>query len=155
MLAVTVRCCEYLARRRSPVSESYDRLLATTPGLEPWRDKLERWRAAPGALRFVDLGALVKYALALARTFPERPATLLYLYWEPLDAGRFEEFRRHREELTAIAEATRGARITLVAQSLAALGDDWGRRKTPTWLADHVHRLRARYGVAIAGDSGL
>ena len=32
VLAVTVRCCEYLTRRRSPVSESYDRLLATTPG---------------------------------------------------------------------------------------------------------------------------
>src|ERR687891_2132704 len=109
-VAVTVRCTEYLSRRRSPVAPSYDRLLAATPGLDPWLRQLEQLRAAPHERQHIDLGALVKHALALGRTFPDRPSTLLYLYWEPLDADRFDEFGVHRQELAELGEAGGGAR---------------------------------------------
>ena len=49
-VAVTVRCIEYLSRRKTAVAPSYDRLLAATPGLEPWRQQLDRLRAEPQAL---------------------------------------------------------------------------------------------------------
>ena len=149
-VAVTVRCCEYLSRRKSPIAASYDRLLAETPGVEAWLRQLERLRRAPDAYRHLDLGALIKFALALGRTFPDRVTTLLYLYWEPLDADAFEEFRRHRAELAGVASAVEGARITLVAQNLVALCDDWSARRSPSWLRHHVARLRARYCVALA-----
>ena len=71
-VAVTVRCTEYLSRRKSAVAPSYDRLLAATPALEPWHRLLQQLRAEPSAYRHVDLGGLVKYALALGRTFPDR-----------------------------------------------------------------------------------
>lgn len=155
VVAVTVRCCEYLVRRKSPVAASYDRLLDETPGAGPWSRELARLRGAPDSYRYVDVGALIKYALALGRTFPERRATLLYLFWEPLDAAQFEEFRRHRAELADLAKALAGARIAFASQTFDALWQDWAARAQPPWLARHVARLRSRYDVAIGAAGGL
>jgi hypothetical protein len=152
-VAVTVRCIEYLSRRKTSVAPSYDRLLAATPGLDPWRRQLERLRAEPRRYRHLDLGALIKFAVALGRTFPERLTALLYLYWEPLDADRFEEFGRHREELADLQEAVQGGGATFSAISFDTMWQDWTERAAPAWLADHVDRLRARYSVAIAGEA--
>lgn len=149
-VAVTVRCIEYLSRRKTTVAPSYDRLLAATPGLEPWRQQLDRLRDDPRHYRHVDLGALIKFAVALGRTFPERQTVLLYLFWEPLDADRFEEFNRHRQELAELQEAVGHGRVTLSAQSFGAMWQQWTEGGTPDWLADHVNRLRARYCVSIA-----
>jgi hypothetical protein len=148
-VAVTVRCTEYLGRRKSVVAPSYDPLLDRTPGLDRWRGQLERLRAHAEEFRFLDVGALVKYALALGRTFPDRPTVLLYLYWEPLDAEGFDEFHRHRAELDEVAEDTRGGRITFMAQSFAELWQDWAEREQPAWLGQHVLRLRSRYNVSL------
>lgn len=150
-VAATVRCTEYLSRRKTTVSPSYDRLLAATPGLEPWHRQLEQMRHEPGRQRHLDLGALIKFALALARTFPERRATLLYLYWEPLNAGDFGEFRRHRAEAAELAVAVADARVTLNALSFEAMWRQWAALDAPEWLPNHLDRLRARYSVAIAG----
>jgi hypothetical protein len=149
-VAVTVRCTEYLSRRKSSVAASYDRLLAATPGLEPWLRQLTQLRAAPDEWQHVDLGALVKHALALGRTFPDRPTTLLYLYWEPLDADRFAEFGLHRHELSKLAEAVRDARVAFASRSFNSLWRDWEAQASPPWLSRHVARLRARYAVTLA-----
>jgi hypothetical protein len=149
-VAVTVRCTEYLGRRKSAVAPSYDRLLAATPALEPWRGLLQQLRAEPSAWRHVDLGGLVKYALALGRTFPERSTTLLYLFWEPLDAAQFDEFRRHRDELASLSETLRGTRVGFEARSFGSLWREWLDRGSPSWLTSHVTRLRTRYSVSIA-----
>jgi hypothetical protein len=149
-VAVTVRCTEYLSRRRSPVADSYDRLLAATPGLDPWLGQLAQLRVAPDERLHIDLGALVKHALALGRTFPDRPTSLLYLYWEPLDADRFAEFGVHRRELSELADAVRGARVAFASRSFTSLWRNWDAQASPSWLPRHVARLRARYGVSIA-----
>ena len=149
-VAVTVRCTEYLGRRRSPVTDSYDRLLAQTPGLELWLRELARLRATPDAWHHVDVGALVKHALALGRTFPDRPTTLLYLYWEPLDAERFGEFGAHQRELRDLTEAVAGARVAFASRSLHSLWRDWDSQALPSWSSRHVARLRSRYDVTLA-----
>ena len=149
-VAVTVRCTEYLSRRRSPVAASYDRLLAATPGLDPWLRQLAQLRAAPEERQHIDLGALVKHALALGRTFPDRPTSLLYLYWEPLDAAGFAEFGAHRRELAELSEAVRDARVGFASRSINSLWRHWDAQASPSWLRRHVARLRARYGVTLA-----
>lgn len=151
-VAVTVRCTEYLSRRRSVIAPAYDRLLAATSGLDPWLRQLERLRAAPDSLQHIDLGALVKHALALGRTFPDRPSTLLYLYWEPLDADQFEAFQQHRGELDGLTAAVADARVAFASRSFDSLWRDWDQLSSPSWLSGHVARLRARYGVTIASD---
>jgi hypothetical protein len=148
-VAVIVRCIEYLSRRKTAVAPSYDQLLAATPGLEPWRRQLDRLRQECQHYRHVDPGALIKFALALARTFPDRPTILLYLYWEPLNADRFEEFRRHRAETAELADAVREARVIFTPQSIDSMWREWAAGGAPGWLAGHVDRLRARYCVSI------
>jgi hypothetical protein len=155
VVAVTVRCTEYLSRRRTAVAPSYDRLLAATPALDPWRGQLELLRHEPDRHRHLDLGALVKFALALGRTFPERPTTLLYLYWEPINAEEFDEFCHHRQEAAELAAAVREARVAFHAQSFDAMWRQWAEQRAPAWLADHVDRLRARYSVPIAAGRPL
>jgi hypothetical protein len=149
-VAVTVRCTEYLSRRRATVAPSYDRLLASTPSLGPWSDQLRALRdhTAPRH-RHLDLGALIKHALALGRTFPDRSTRLHYLFWEPLDAEDYDEFRCHRAELDALSEAVEQAGVTFGAQSFESMWGNWANHKRPAWLADHVARLRARYSVSL------
>lgn len=148
-VAVTVRCSEYLSQRKVAVAESYDRLLAETPGVEPWRSLLALARRRASSFAHVDVGALVKFALALGRTFPDRPTILHYLYWEPLDAERFEAFRAHRAELARVEDAIASARVGFRPEAFTALWQDWGARRSPVWLPDHVARLKARYGVKL------
>jgi hypothetical protein len=107
-------------------------------------------RGEPRRYRHVDLGALIKFAVALERTFPERLTALLYLFWEPLDADRFEEFGRHRQELAELQEAVKEGPVTFAAVTFDAMWRDWTERDVPDWVANHVDRLRARYGVSIA-----
>lgn len=148
-VAVTVRSVEYLTKRRSPIAESYDGLLLRTPGMQPWHDHLAAWRTGEAGYRHVDLPALIKYATALGQTFPDRTSTLLYLYWEPLDADAYDVFRRHRNELDALTGAVGGARVDFTAKTFDHLWQDWSKRTSPVWLANHVARLRRRYAVTL------
>ena len=125
VVGATVRTIEYLKRKKSTISAAYDQTLSDTRGMEPWRAHLDGWRAGRTIYDHVDLAALVKYATALGRTFPDRPSTLVYLYWEPLDAASYDEFRHHRDELARLTAAVGGARVDVVAQSFDALWQSW------------------------------
>lgn len=148
-IAVVVRSVEYLTRRRSSIASAYDDLLTETPGLMPWFQRLTEWRHRRLSYRHVDLPALVKYATALRRTFPDRPSTLLYLFWEPLDASSYDEFRDHRDELLNLADGIRDAQVGFAAQSFDELWKDWSNQPAPVWIGDHVARLRSRYAVSL------
>ena len=149
VVGATARAVDYLKSKKSSISTAYDRALAETSGMEPWQAHLDDWRAGRARYRQVDLAALAKYATALCRTFPDRPSTLVYLYWEPLDAASYDDFRHHRHELATLAAAVEGARVDLVTQSFETLWRSWLDRGAPDWLSDHVERLRSRYAVSL------
>ncbi len=148
-VGVIVRSVEYLTRRKSSIATSYDTLLAETPGMKPWHAHLTDWRGGQASYQHVDLAALAKYATALGQTFPDRSSTLLYLYWEPLDAEAYDAFQHHRLELDGLTEAVGGARVDFASESFDHLWQGWSERSTPSWLADHVARLRRRYTVTL------
>ncbi len=148
-VGVIVRSVEYLTRRKSTIATSYDALLAQTPGMKQWHDHLAAWRDSEVSYQHVDLAALAKYATALRQTFPDRPSTLLYLYWEPLDAEAYDAFQHHRLELDGLVEAVSGARVDVASESFDHLWQGWAERSAPSWLADHVARLRRRYTVTL------
>ena len=54
-VAVTVRTIEYLKRKKSSISTTYDRTLSETRGMEPWRAHLESLRAGRVIYDHVDL----------------------------------------------------------------------------------------------------
>jgi hypothetical protein len=81
---------------------------------------------------------------------PSIPATLLYLYWEPLNAARYEEFDEHHKEIERFQAAVAGADIDCVPMSYLDLWASWSRAEdAPKWLAMHIARLHQRYSMRI------
>ncbi len=154
VVAVTARCAEYLASKPGRLASAYDRL-RPTPALLPWLELLAQYRAEPARYGYVDVASLIKHAVGLGQTFPNRLVKLAYLYWEPVDAVRFPAFAAHRAELEAVAAAVSGSRVVLFAQSFDELWSEWADLAEPEWLRGIVARLKARYAVAIAAPSGL
>ena len=90
---------------------------------------------------------LVKHYLGLKRWADEnasRKATLLYLFWEPLDASDLAVCRQHREEIRRLEQAVTQSTIHLRAMSYPELWQEW--QNVPA-LAQHVQNLKARYAV--------
>lgn len=92
----------------------------------------------------LDAVALIKADTGLARA--GREATLLYLFWEPVQST--PESLKHRTEVAAFAKAANlpGARFT--AQSYPDLWASWEKQAEPGCLADHAATLRRRYEKA-------
>jgi hypothetical protein len=99
--------------------------------------------------RWLDAAQLVKHAFGIAHTFPNKPATLLYLFWEPSNPKEHPFFDEHRAEVTRFSEAISGGGPEFIAMSYPELWASWDAHPEPNWLPTHVSRLRARYGVAV------
>ena len=154
-VAVTVRCTEYLSRRKSR-GRAVLRPAARGDAGARALAAAARSSCAPSRRRYrhVDLGALVKYALALGRTFPDRPTTLLYLYLgaarcRPGSTSSPPSRRARRAE--RCGRATPGWRFARaeLRRPVAGLGR---RGRAALAAAAIVARLRARYGVTIAAS---
>lgn len=148
VVAVTAHSTDYLGRRRARLAPAYE-ALNVDDALLPWHEQMRQLREEPASFHHVDVCALVKFAFGLGRTFPDRPVTLLYAFWEPLDAPRFPAFAHHREELARLARAVGDAAVRLQAQSFPELWAEWERAPAPGWLPEQVARLRRRYAVAL------
>lgn len=154
IVAVTARCADYLMTKPRKLASAYDRIRPTS-GLAPWLLLLAQLREDPARFKYVDAAALLKHAVGLGQTFPNRPVKLAYLYWEPMDAGRYAAFAEHRRELAELAETVSSSPVRLFAQSFNELWAEWQDLHEPPWLRGIVARLSERYSVAIAEPSGL
>jgi hypothetical protein len=90
----------------------------------------------------------VKHAFGIAHTFPGKPTTLIYLFWEPSNAGAYPFFAEHRAEVGRFAASIDGGGPKFVAMSYPELWESWDAPSMPQWLRAHVELLRMRYGVA-------
>ena len=131
-----------------------------------WADREENgWRREMLALQQGDHGysrldaaRLIKQYMGLRSILdaladddtPSVPGSLLYLFWEPLNAARYEEFDEHHKELELFRAAVAGADIDFVAMSYLDLWASWSRDdNAPKWLAMHIARLHQRYSMRI------
>ena len=92
----------------------------------------------------LDAVARVKAYTGLARA--GREATLLYLYWEPLQST--PESLRHRTEVAAFGKAADLPGARFAAQSYPELWASWEKQAEPDWLAGHAATLRLQYEKA-------
>jgi hypothetical protein len=139
-LAIESKLTEHLSRKAKPqFSDAYDRLEATTA--PSWWAMYRALKT--GQLRFfyLDTAQLLKHYFGLKR-FCEKngvpEATLLYLYWEPEDADRYEELRDHAKEAAGFETMTYGE-----------LWASWDGLSSPSWLRAHLVELRRRYAVSL------
>ncbi|MEZ5825000.1 MAG: hypothetical protein R3C97_09740 [Geminicoccaceae bacterium] len=154
IVAATARGSGYLGRRFALLAAAYDSL-EVPPSMRPWQEILPLLRQGGRNFFHVDAASLLKFALGLARTFPNHDLTLLYLYWEPVDAARFEIFRRHRNELAELAERVENSAVRLRSKSFHELWGEWEEQSDNPWLRELVAQLRGRYDMAIGEHAAL
>lgn len=150
VVAVLARGTEHLAARRARIAKAYA-ALRPPPELRPWAALLGELRGQLQQFKHLDAGGVARHALALGQLFPNRPVTLLYLFWEPDDAAQHRLFSEHRAELRRLLEHVADAAVMFRAQSFAELWESWARRAGPAWLPAVLEALRSRYCVTVAG----
>lgn len=122
-----------------------------------WRREMRALKDGDSVYARLDAPRLIKQYMGLRLLLEAAagaegdiaPATLLYLYWEPLNAARFEECDEHHAEIAQFAEAVAGADIGFAAMSYFDLWAEWARGAAPAWLALHLTRLHQRYSFRI------
>jgi len=146
LVAIESRCLEYLTRRKPTFSGRFRTEITAERTNGPWHAEMLRLVAgeAPG-YRWLDAAQLINHAFGLAHQ-SDRPVTLVYLFWEPLDAGLSPLFAKHRQEIAQFAERIAGGTPRFEALSYYELWDAWANSDDPR-LAAHVAALRARYEV--------
>lgn len=153
VLGVESKFLEPLEPKVARFSEQYQRPFLGDDGPRiaetPWTNAFKSLR--DGSLRFkhLDAAQLVKHYLGLIHSHPDRARTLLYVYWEPTNAGQITEFVAHRQEVAAFASAVSGCETKFVAMSYAELWRDIEALQSWAGAAAHVAAVRARYAFAL------
>jgi hypothetical protein len=148
VVAVEAKLLEPLRRKRAEFAPAYDGL-SRGPGSSRWFGLVSRLRRESRLFQHLDAAQLVKHALGLRQQYPDREVTLLYLFWEPINAAQFPIYARHRQEIDELAQAASGDEVRFVAQSYADLWASWTGLEQPAWLTEHLDRLISRYQVTI------
>ena len=97
----------------------------------------------------LDAAQLVKHYLGLKVSYPRQKRVLVYLYWEPTNAGVIEACKRHRLELADFIRRVQDCDTTFVAMSYPDLWHEWETTSTWPGMPEHLARLRARYRFPI------
>ena len=92
---------------------------------------------------------LIKHALALTSRFPDHDLHLVYVWWEPENAGDIAEVAAHRAEIAELKDRVGEASPRLHALSYSELLAEWEQLDEPSWVTGHVAQLRSRYAVSI------
>jgi hypothetical protein len=147
LVAIESKCTEYLSPKVAKFSERYKTDITDERASGPWFAEMLRLMAAGGVgYRFLDASQLIKHAFGLANQRHSEMVTLVYLYWEPLDAGLSPLFAEHRAEIAAFTERVAGGNPSLESMSYAELWETWVASGSANLLA-HVQHLRSRYEV--------
>lgn len=145
-LVVESKLVEYLTPKAAVFSRAYD-TIGDSRCDSPWFGLIAKLRCYSAAYRYLDAAQLVKYALGLMRGCPQ--ATLVYLFWEPVNWCEFREFREHRDEIADLHASIVAATPVLHAMTYAQLWEEWLHADSEGWISTHVARLRQRYEFAI------
>lgn len=148
VVAIESKCTEHLSTHTARFTASYETRILDTRRESAWFREMVRLIEAPQAYRCVDAAQLIKHALGLMHGYHDRRVALLYLYWEPLNAGDYPVFEEHRSETAAFGERVAGADLALEAMTYNNLWSSWEETAAP-WLGAHLRDLRSRYAVTI------
>lgn len=150
VVGIESKLTEYLSSHRAKFSPAYEEQIRDTRRDQEYFREMLRLRDSPDHYTWLDAAQLIKHAFGLARTFPNRPATLLYLFWEPANPDAGPEFAAHRDEIGEFTARVSGASPTFKAMSYPELWQSWRESvSTPGWLHEHLENLKRRYLVSI------
>lgn len=151
VLAIESKLTEYVAahdeRHLKPIYASAEMAGLLSGG---WGRLLRALLDGEFPCHHLDATQLVKHALAVKSWFPDRDATLAYVYWEPSNADEIPQLGGHRDELDQLLELLDDdADPAFVALTYDELFAEWDAVADEAARA-HVAALRARYGGVTA-----
>lgn len=149
VVGIESKLTEYLATHHARFSSAYVVEIRDARREQSYFREMLRLLDEPDSYRLLDAAQLIKHAFGLAGTFGERPATLLYLFWEPANPSASPVFEEHRREIAAFSERVAGSMPHFKAMSYPELWSYWRDAGQQVWLARHVEELRARYDVTL------
>jgi hypothetical protein len=149
VVAIESKLLEPLSKHTAKFSPDYDEQIRDHRRGTEWFGEMVRIVKEEHKYCWLDVAQLVKHAFGIAHTFPNKPATLLYLFWEPSNPNEHPFFDGHRAEVAGFSKSIRGGGPDFIAMSYPELWASWDAHPGPDWLRTHVSRLRARYGVAV------
>ena len=148
LVGIESKLTEPLARHkpvewRAPYKRDSMATLLQAGWLEAFHRSLtDGWRP-----QHLGLEQLLKHALALNSHADGRATHLVYVYWEPANGSDIPEITTHRDEVAELAQTVEDAQPRFHPLSYDELLDEW--LSIPVGVirpAEHVNRLRARYG---------
>jgi len=149
VVAIESKCLEPIGDHKAEFKPVYDADLKGARRETPWFRELKRLTANASAYNRLNAAQLVKHALGLAFSFPDRSTTLAYLFWEPSNAEEHPLFSEHRSELDRFAAAVAGGGPAFVWMSYPELWNRWDGLQGAPELRAHVSHLRKRYDFAV------
>lgn len=99
VVGIESKLTEYLTSHRARFSPAYAEQIQDGRREQGYFREMLRLIEEPVSYVWLDAAQLIKHAFGLARTKSERPATLLYLYWEPANPSASPVFAEHRREI--------------------------------------------------------
>ncbi len=149
-------CTGFLSGHPVGFSEALDRFWDDRDE-NSWRREMRALQTGNSGYARLDAAGLIKQYMGLRLLLEAAagddgriaPATLMYLYWEPLNAARFAECDEHHAEIRRFASAVAGADISFAAMSYFDLWAEWAHGAAPSWLPLHLTRLHQRYSFRI------
>jgi hypothetical protein len=147
VVAIESKCLEPLSTHVAEFAPVYIDAMRDRRRQAAWFQEMRRLIDAPRTYRWLDAAQLVKHAFGVGHTFAERPATLLYLFWEPSNPKAHPAFAEHRSEVERFRASVKGSAPEFVAMSYPELWKSWSLGSPPDWLRAHIRRLELRYGV--------
>jgi hypothetical protein len=148
LVAIESKCTEYLTSKPAQFSERYETAITDERASGPWYAEMLRLKGAGGVgYQFLDTAQLIKHAFGLAHHQNGRVTNLVYLYWEPLDAGQSPVFAGHRAEIAAFTQRVAGGNPSFESMSYGELWAAWAASGNVR-LITHARNLWSRYAVA-------
>ena len=145
VVGVESKFLEPLSSEKADFADSYSQLVDDESD-QAWRRAYDELKSAPTVFSHLHAAQLVKHSLGLRHSFPNVQAvTLLYIYWESMNASEHCEFEAHREEIEEFAGWVRGGDIRFAALAYPDLWRQWDRELTWSGSRAHLLALRERY----------
>ncbi len=148
IIGIESKLTEYLTRHRSKFSSAYEAQIQDHRRKQGWFSEMLRLMDEPDAYDWLNAAQLIKHAFGLDYSFPGKPVTLLYLYWEPVEAEGHTVFAEHRREIDDFSKRISGSGPQFRAMSYPELWDSW-RNPVQESLTDHLQNLSARYVICL------
>jgi len=146
VIGIESKLLEPLTPTKPEFSNSYskDRLPLCEDAWWALLESVRQWWPAS----HLDAAQLIKHYLGLRHSYPDvNNVLLVYLYWKPLNAGKFEEYVHHKEKLDEFQSAVQHSdKVRFIALDYLQLWDDWEKDRN---MAEHAKLLKKRYCVEI------